>query len=877
MHPDEQNLAEVYTALLNDREPPRGTPEDLAVAVANEIVQARKKGYVLEIPNEWPDIAEASTQNGYNPAPALRKIGEELAKDERAMPGYGQIFLKKGGSGEVHYVGGDGDERGFDEYVKERLSSVTGIDEVTYADEWFPKDRSQWVEVYPGNGEPVDNWNPITGNVKKPKKPAQPEHWVTLDGNHILLPAETSEESKSGAGKKKHGPPIKEASTFSEGESVIKSDVYRSGREDLGKPPIFVSTDREVAEGYEGEHLFKGRIDIKNPVDLKTLKGVREIIKAAKEAGVKDIHYVEHGSSNEGPDIEFSSETVDKHSPSGSSDDLPGDLVYVPGVMAALQKAGYDGMVLASTLYGGGDKSTECVAFNPKQLKMSKVTRTDNWNPLTGNVKDAHGHGSNTKPHQMTLADYTKSLKGQKVEKNDYYSRAGAIRQQHYRHVADALQLGHADEIHPDNIREYKSSLRSAGFSQHPLVAYNPVTGNVKKPKKPTQPEHWVTLDGNHVLLPGESIPNAPEASSQPAKAKTTKSIGAKKKPKPSQVATVEKSESVDSTTPGDEEHILRKIGEAGNAIADKMDPGREQFPASGDKLPEMYDKHLGAVKAHVAKNVSAKMLEIAKESGLSNKEIEGKLLAAKKALSGAFYGSDYDSRSGSLHEQVAAGFVDLWAETSGDGNSLANALQETVAKEFGVSDPYISKPEEDDDLEPSVAAAAATRKNEIKNAEDAMKWYVHAVYQNTQEEFKKMGVKSMRVYRGLTVSKRDLTRAGVKPKNGEYVHGAVPLQQQPLSSYTSDLSIVGEFAFPDDEYGEGTGGSGEIGAIVGAKIPVSQIFSTPLTGPGCWHEHEFVVLGNKKLHGKLAACSIEDPSDAAYIDSPDKFWGYGK
>lgn len=92
---------------------------------------------------------------GFNPIKELQKVGERLAAstDPAPMPGYGQIFLKENGSGEVWYVGGDGDEDGFVDLVERELKKIQGIDDVTCEAEAFPPKGQGWIQVYPEERE----------------------------------------------------------------------------------------------------------------------------------------------------------------------------------------------------------------------------------------------------------------------------------------------------------------------------------------------------------------------------------------------------------------------------------------------------------------------------------------------------------------------------------------------------------------------------------------------------------------------------------------------------------------------------------------------------------------------------------------------------
>lgn len=95
----------------------------------------------------WKSLWVKSLSRAEGPSISeIKKAGDRLIKE--VMPGYGQIYLQEG-TGNVWYVGGDGDERGFDDTVIELLGSIPGVEEVTYESEGFPHEEDGWVQVYP--------------------------------------------------------------------------------------------------------------------------------------------------------------------------------------------------------------------------------------------------------------------------------------------------------------------------------------------------------------------------------------------------------------------------------------------------------------------------------------------------------------------------------------------------------------------------------------------------------------------------------------------------------------------------------------------------------------------------------------------------------
>ncbi len=93
-----------------------------------------------------PDLRKWAKKRSKIPTPSeWRKVGDELRRTG-VMPGYGDIYFHPE-SGEAWYVGGDGDDRGFDKVVKDKVGSLPGVKKVTYEAEYYPKEDF-WQEVY---------------------------------------------------------------------------------------------------------------------------------------------------------------------------------------------------------------------------------------------------------------------------------------------------------------------------------------------------------------------------------------------------------------------------------------------------------------------------------------------------------------------------------------------------------------------------------------------------------------------------------------------------------------------------------------------------------------------------------------------------------
>ena len=116
------------------------------------------------------------------------------------------------------------------------------------------------------------------------------------------------------------------------------------------REPAFFTSDKSGAEWYAKNRgdgpptIHKAILNIKNPLDISNKEGAMKLIKHAEDAGV----HVNVKDPGNGEPWEFYSNEISNHSPyDGES---PQDLLYVPKVRDALQKAGHDGVFLHDTL-----------------------------------------------------------------------------------------------------------------------------------------------------------------------------------------------------------------------------------------------------------------------------------------------------------------------------------------------------------------------------------------------------------------------------------------------------------------------------------------------------------------------------------------------
>ena len=125
---------------------------------------------------------------------------------------------------------------------------------------------------------------------------------------------------------------------------------------------------------------------------------------------------------------------------------------------------------------------------------------------------------------------------------------------------------------------------------------------------------------------------------------------------------------------------------------------------------------------------------------------------------------------------------------------------------------------------------------------------FVDETYKTTQVLFAQQGVTGVHLMRGMRWS---ATRAGqMAPPEVRALIGHRPteieIESNPLSSWTTEHSVASDFTL-------GTKGPT---AKLGMVVPVADVFSTSVTGPGCLNEAEMIVIGHK---GHRATVSVSE------------------
>ena len=154
------------------------------------------------------------------------------------------------------------------------------------------------------------------------------------------------------------------------GEPLVVYHGGPAGIDDF-RPPIFVTSDRSGAEWFEEDRdgdMYELHAKIENPLDISTREGNVTLIRIAREAGVS----IESDVESKAKGWSFFSEDIAKHSPYEGHNTA--DLAYIPAVVKALGKAGYDGIFTSDVL--GNTEIPTWIAFASGQIKSAIDTRS---------------------------------------------------------------------------------------------------------------------------------------------------------------------------------------------------------------------------------------------------------------------------------------------------------------------------------------------------------------------------------------------------------------------------------------------------------------------------------------------------------------------
>ena len=188
---------------------------------------------------------------------------------------------------------------------------------------------------------------------------------------------------------------------------------------------------------------------------------------------------------------------------------------------------------------------------------------------------------------------------------------------------------------------------------------------------------------------------------------------------------------------------------------------------------------------------------------------------------------------------------INKWAGTSNDHDPESLAIQETAKRVFGLKDTL------DWTMYDQGVASTPLENKEVQkflaDNGDIYETFLKAQYKLTQDFFKEHGITEVTVYRGFKFGygaddvpewAKQQVENNSKDMQSKYqgkdllppYQATIPLR--PLSSFSYSPLTAYNFATR---------------VVATATIPVKDILSTALTGVGCLHEKELVVLGNQR------------------------------
>lgn len=174
------------------------------------------------------------------------------------------------------------------------------------------------------------------------------------------------------------------------------------------------------------------------------------------------------------------------------------------------------------------------------------------------------------------------------------------------------------------------------------------------------------------------------------------------------------------------------------------------------------------------------------------------------------------------MAETVSSILLSTWQRTSADTQPVPIAMQLAAQQEFGL-----------DQAQTGHFAGGGKNKTTIKKANDLAQkhnsllgHFLRAQYDETQAMFAENGIKEVTLFRGMQFGEDN-------PEIPD--QGFVDFSLQPMSSFSYNPDTARVFAAQ---------GNPVHSVMLAAKVPVSAILSTPVTGYGAVEEEEFVCLG---------------------------------
>lgn len=168
-----------------------------------------------------------------------------------------------------------------------------------------------------------------------------------------------------------------------------------------------------------------------------------------------------------------------------------------------------------------------------------------------------------------------------------------------------------------------------------------------------------------------------------------------------------------------------------------------------------------------------------------------------------------------SILDREASDRIQQWASTSGDSNFGALAMQMAARDEFGSTAEVFVR---------GVDQSTIDRTERLyKTAGPFMRLFLRHMYEHTQEEFAKAGIKEVSVYRGMFSHGQEIpswAKAGAPRR----------IALQPLNSWSTRIGTSQGFGRH----------------IFEVTVPVERVIGSARTGFGCLHEYEYVILDSE-------------------------------
>ena len=183
--------------------------------------------------------------------------------------------------------------------------------------------------------------------------------------------------------------------------------------------------------------------------------------------------------------------------------------------------------------------------------------------------------------------------------------------------------------------------------------------------------------------------------------------------------------------------------------------------------------------------------------------------------------------------KQVSAMMVSAWARSSSDTDPISLQLQEAAVEEFGLQGHTSFHVEALDEMKGLYEGSSHSPIWNDQQKSGARK-FLRAQYDLSQEMFGRHGISEVTLYRGMSWT----TSPGPEIPLG--TPGQMTrIRTNPMSSYSYSFDTAVGFA-----------GKYDVQAVLGTKVDVKRVLSTPFTGAGCLSEGEFVVVGGDDTDG---------------------------